>query len=380
MGFREHIFYLAAALDVPVRHIVLPHGLFPAGRKAALGHLALTDGLHNIEGHLRLEALAQQIEHDTVTAADDLRDGTGAAADELVGVAGPDVGAVGQARDLDKLGEILGTGLHQHSAHEVGAHLGDAEGAGLAVDLLRRHTQLFRAGEQAVDLGVVHGDAVHRDAGVLLEILVEGGHIVAQLVQLEQGVVEVLELEVSGQQAARHIVRRVLDGAEVIDLIGIRHDDHAAGMLAGGTLDAGTAQRQAVLFRVVDRSPPLIQILFDVTVGRLVLNTGDGAGLEHVGLAEQLFRVAVDVGLILAREVQVNIRLLVAVETKEGLERDVVAVHQHPGTAVGAVLVGQVEAVVHAAIGDELAVLALGAAVVGRQTVDLRDSGEVGHS
>ena len=201
-----------------------------------------------------------------------------------------------------------------------------------------------------------------------------------QLVQLEQGVVEVLELEVSGQQAARHIVRRVLDGAEVIDLIGIRHDDHAAGMLAGGTLDAGTAQRQAVLFRVVDRSPPLIQILFDVTVGRLVLNTGDGAGLEHVGLAEQLFRVAVDVGLVLAREVQVNIRLLVAVETKEGLERDVVAVHQHPGTAVGAVLVGQVEAVVHAAIGDELAVLALGAAVVGRQTVDLRDSGEVGHS
>ena len=97
MGFREHIFYLAAALDVPVRHIVLPHGLFPAGRKAALGHLALTDGFHNIEGHLRFEALAQQIEHDTVTAADDLRDGTGAAADELVGVARPDVGAVGQA-------------------------------------------------------------------------------------------------------------------------------------------------------------------------------------------------------------------------------------------------------------------------------------------
>ena len=42
------------------------------------------------------------------------------------------------------------------------------------------------------------------------------------------------------------------------------------------------------------------------------------------------------------------------------------AVHQHPGAAVGAVLVGQVEAVVHAAVGDELAVLALGAAVVGR--------------
>ena len=122
----------------------------------------------------------------------------------------------------------------------------------------------------------------------------------AQFVQLEQGIVQVFEFEVGGQQAARHVIGRVLDGAEIVDLVGIRHNDHAAGMLAGGTLDAGSAQRQAVLFRVVDRSPPLIQILFDVTVGRLVLNTGDGTGLEHVGLAEQLFRVAVDVGLILA--------------------------------------------------------------------------------
>ena len=87
-----------------------------------------------------------------------------------------------------------------------------------------------------------------------------------------------------------------------------------------------------------------------------------------------------DVGLIFAREIQVNIRLLVAVEAEEGLEGDVVAVHQHPGAARGAVLVGQVEAVLHAAVGDELAVPALGAAVMGRQTVDLRDAGEVGHS
>ena len=48
--------------------------------------------------------------------------------------------------------------------------------------------------------------------------------------------------------------------------------------------------------------------------------------------------------------------------------------------AVGAVLVRQVKAVVHAAVRDELAVLALGAAVVGRQAVHLRDAGEVGHS
>ena len=380
MGFREHILDLPAGLDVPVRDFVFPHGFFPAGLEAALGHLALTDSLHDIEGHLRFQPLAEQVEHDAVTAADDLGDGAGAAADQLIGVVGPDVRAMGQAGDLDQLGEVFGPGLHQHSAHEVRAHFRDAEGAGLAVDLLRRHAQRFRAGQQAVHLGVVHGDGVDWDAGVLLKILVEGGHIVTQFVQLEKSIVEVFELEVGGQQAARHVIGRVLDGAEVVDLVGVGHDDHAAGVLAGGALDAGAAQRQAVLLGVIDRSPPLFQIFFDVAIRRFVLDAGHGAGLEDVGLAEQLFGVAVDVGLVLAGEVQVDIRLLVAVKAQEGLERDVVAVHEHPGAAVGAVFIRQVEAVVHAAVGDELAVSALGAAVVGRQTVDLRDAGEVRHS
>ena len=379
VGLGEHILDLAAGLDVPVRHLVLPHGFLPAGLEAALGHLALTDRLHDIKGHLGLQPLAQQVEHDAVTAADDLRDGAGAAADQLVGVAGPDIGAVGQARDLDQLREVPGPGLHQHSAHEVGAHFRDAEGAGLAVDLFRGHAQLLRAGEQAVHPGVVHGDAVHGDAGVLLKILVEGGHIVAQLVQLEQGVVEVLELEMRREQTARHIIRRVLDGAEIVDLVGIGHNHHAAGVLSGGALDTGAAQGQAVLLGVVDGPAAGLQILFDVAVGGLVLNAGHCTRLEHIGLAEQLLGVAVDVGLILAREVQVDIRLLVSVEAQEGLKGDVVAVHQHPGAAVGAVLIGQVEAVVHAAVGDELTVLALGAAVVGRQAVDLRNPREVGH-
>ena len=306
---------------------MLPHGFLPAGLEAALGHLALTDRLHDIKGHLGLQPLAQQVEHDAVTAADDLRDGAGAAADQLVGVSGPDIGAVGQARDLDQLRKVSGPGLHQHSAHEVGAHFRNAEGTGLAVDLFRGHAQRFRAGEQTVHLGVVHGDAVHRDAGVFLKILVEGGHIVAQLVQLEQGVVQVLELEMGGQQTARHVICRVLDGTEIVDLVGVRHNDHAAGVLAGGTLDAGAAQRQAVFLGVVHGALPLVQILFNVTISGFILNTGHRAGLEHVGLAEQLLGVAVHIGLVLAGEVQVDIRFLIAVEAKEGLEGNVVAVH-----------------------------------------------------
>ena len=201
----------------------------------------------------------------------------------------------------------------------------------------------------------------------------------AQLVQFQQGVVEVLEFEVGGQKAPRHVVRRVLDGAEIVDFVGVGHHHHAAGVLAGGPLDAGAAQGQPVFLGVIDGAAPLLQVLFHIAVGGFVLDARDGARLKDVGLAEEFLGVAVDAALVFPREVQVDIRLLVAVEAQEGLEGDVVAVHDHPGAADRAVLVRQVEAVVHAAVGDELAVLALGTAVMGRQAVDLRDAREVGH-
>ncbi len=40
------------------------------------------------------------------------------------------------------------------------------------------------------------------------------------------------------------IVGRVLHRAEILRLVIVGHDDHAAGMLPGGALDAGAADRQ----------------------------------------------------------------------------------------------------------------------------------------
>ena len=57
-----------------------------------------------------------------------------------------------------------------------------------------------------------------------------------QLVQLEQRIMQVLKFKVGGQQAALHIVRRVLNGTEIINIKGGRHNNHAAGVLARGAL------------------------------------------------------------------------------------------------------------------------------------------------
>ena len=287
---------------------------------------------------------------------------------------------MGQTGDLDQLREVFRLCIQQHAAHKVGAHFRDAEGTGLAADLLRGNAQRFGGGQQAVDLGIVHRHAVNGDAGILFKELIESRNIMPQLVQLEQRIMQVLKFKVGGQQAALHIVRRVLNGTEIINIKGGRHNNHAAGVLARGALDTGAAQAQAVFLSTVHGFATLFQIFFHITVSRFILQAGYSARLEHIFLAEQLLRIAVNVGLVHAGEVQVDIRLLIAVKAQEGFKRDIVAVHDHGFAADRAFFIRQVKAVHRHSIINPLAVLALGAQVVRRHGVDLRNAGKVRHS
>lgn len=90
-------------------------------------------------------------------------------------------------------------------------------------------------------------------------------------------------------------------------------------------------------------------------------------GAEDVLLPEEHLGVFMRVGLVVAGEVKVDVRRLLAVEAEEGLERDVVPVHQHRRAALGAVFRRQVEAAAHLAVGEEFRMAAFRAAVVRRQ-------------
>ena len=96
-------------------------------------------------------------------------------------------------------------------------------------------------------------------------------------------------------------------------------------------------------------------------------------------LAEEGFGIAMRAGLILIGKVQVDIRGFVPLKAQEGLEGNVVAIPLHFSTAVGAVFIRQVKAGTYAAIGDKLAVFAVGAAVMRRQRVDLGNTGHTSH-
>ena len=73
-----------------------------------------------------------------------------------------------------------------------------------------------------------------------------------------------------------------------------------------------------------------------VTVCGLFGNRTCGSRLEHVLASEKCLGVFMSGGLILAREVEVDIGLLIAVEAEEGLKRDIVAVAVHRLAAIRA--------------------------------------------
>ncbi len=119
-----------------------------------------------------------------------------------------------------------------------------------------------------------------------------------------------MEVEVGGDDVRIDVVRRVLDRAEILGLVIVRYDDHAARMLPGRSFDAGTADRQAVDFGVVQDQSALLGVFFDITERGLVGHGGDGTGLEHVVAAEERFGVFMGPELIFACEIQVDIGAL----------------------------------------------------------------------
>ena len=115
----------------------------------------------------------------------------------------------------------------------------------------------------------------------------------SQLVELGNGVVDGMEVEVRGDVVRLHIVGRVLHRTKIKDLVGARYNDHAAGVLTRCALDAGAALGEPLDFRLVGRNRALLQILFGKANGGFFGDGGDGACLEYIILAEQLLGVAV---------------------------------------------------------------------------------------
>ena len=173
------------------------------------------------------------------------------------------------------------------------------------------------------------------------------------------------------------VIRRVLHGAEVVNLLVLGDHHHAAGVLSGGALDTHAASGQTEHLRKRHvHFPDALHVLSDIADGGLLRHSTDGTGAEHMVVSKQLKGIAVCVALIFTREVQVDIGYFIAAEAKERLKGNVEAVlfirraaHRADGIRhIRAASVPMLYRVV------KVGILAVGATVVSGQRVDLRDA------
>ena len=340
---REHILDLLARVDVPFRNVLFVHGVLHFLGEA----LALSDGFHRLERQLGLHALQNEVVHNIIAAADAAgqRD---ALADELGGVAQPNVRAVRQAGNGYQLRERGRMGFLDHAAHELGAELGHGHTAEVAqyrvgIRVVARVFERLARVEQAHGFRVVQRNLLRVHACEVLQMPDDGRIIVSEFVELQEVRIDGVILEVGGDDLGIRVVRRMLDRTDVVNLNLLGHNDNAARMLARGTAHARAARREAVLLRAGALDAALLHVLFDVAERRFLGNRADGARPEHMVVAEDLAGVPVDARLVLTREIQVNIGHLVALKAKERFERDVEALFCERLAAFRADLVGQID-------------------------------------
>ena len=175
-------------------------------------------------------------------------------------------------------------------------------------------------------------------------MLIERRHIVAENVKLEYRIVERMEVKMRCSRSLVGIVRGVLNRREVLSLFIVRHNDHSAGVLAGCALYSDAALDESLFLRTLNGHAFFVKPFFDEAVGGLIGESTDCTCLENVLSAEKSFGILMRLRLEIAGEVKVDIWLFIAVETEEGLERDIVAVTDKRFAADLAVLRRQVEA------------------------------------
>ena len=155
----------------------------------------------------------------------------------------------------------------------------------------------------------------------------------SQNIQLQQVVVDGMVIKMGGDRGGGHIIGRALNRRKRVDLLSHRQNDDTARMLSRGTPHAHTALDDPVDLTVPFPVPALFIIVFHITISCLIRQRTDGSRPEGLSLSENNLRIIVGMALVLTGEVQVDIRLLISLKSKERLKWNVVSVlFQHGPT------------------------------------------------
>ena len=100
-------------------------------------------------------------------------------------------------------------------------------------------------------------------------------------------------------------------------------NDDTARMLSRASAHARTALYNPVDFAVSLLASAFFKIIFHITKRRLIRQCADRTGTERLSCAENNFRIFMRLTLIFAGKVQVDIRLLISLKSKERFKRNI---------------------------------------------------------
>ena len=124
----------------------------------------------------------------------------------------------------------------------------------------------------------------------------------------------------------RHIIGRMLDRCEGIDLFSDRKHYNTTRMLSGRPADPDAPLHDTVDLTVSLVNPTFLIIIFNVSERGLVRKCTDRSRTERLTGSENNFGVFMCLTLVIPGKVQIDIRLFVSLKSKECLKRNIKSV------------------------------------------------------
>ena len=286
--------------------------------------------LHDVKCKSRFQSPVDQIRHNIISCTDRGRKFTDALRNQCLCVSKPYIRTMGKSRDTHQIRKCFRRSVDQHLHRKICTKLRNSKCTKLrAADVLRFDTKCFRIMEQRHNIFIIQRNRLRIQSGQIFQTTNHRRIIMTENIKFQQVMVDGMVLKMCCNNIGCCVVRRMLDRRERINLLMLWQHDHTTRMLSGCTFHA--CQSQSDTFHLT--TPFYLLMLFVIFVhiskcGFLCQRT-NRSRTECLSLSKKFLCISMCFGLILTREIQINIRLFIAIETKECLKRNIVSFLRH---------------------------------------------------
>ena len=195
----------------------------------------------------------------------------------------------------------------------------------------------------------------------------------SQDIELEDVLIDIVEVKVSGLPFSCHIICRILDRSKVIDIHIVWNNNDSPRVLTGRPFDPSCTKSQALDLGISVVLAKITLIALDKTVSSLSCDCTYRSCPEGIFFPKNITDIQVGTRLVFPGEVQIDIGYLVPIETKEGFKRNILPIFAELVATVWTILVRHIKTRSIRTVCDELTVLALATNIVRRKRINLGD-------